>query len=125
MIAASDDFEQKSFVTLMSKLNHELHDMLGEVGKQYRVEQVTTDGRISVKNMSDQSVFAADYVEINGQVMLSATSDWERLKAPETKPRQVSSRPAVAVSLMFDGTPEGRVAAARQRRRQMLSHNPQ
>jgi hypothetical protein len=121
MIAASNgDFEEKSFVRLMSKLNSELHTMLGEVGDHWRVEQVTTDGRISVKNMSDQSVFAADYVEINGAVLLSATSDWERLKAPEPKPKK-SSRTEVAESLMFDDTPEGRVAAARQRRRQMVS----
>ena len=125
MIAASDDFESKSFVTLISKLNRELHGMLGEVGDQYRVEQVTTDGRMSVKNMSDQSIFAADFVEINGQILLSATSDWERLKAPETKPRRESAKNDVAESLMFDGTPEGRVAAARQRRRQMLSRNSQ
>jgi len=121
MIAASEgDFEEKSFVTLMSKLNHELHAMLGDVGEHWRVEQVTTDGRISVKNMSDQSVFAADYAEINGAVLLSATSDWERLKAPAPKPRQ-ETRIEVAESLMFDDSPEGRVAAARQRRRQLVS----
>lgn len=125
MIAASDDFDERSYVTLVSKLNSELHTMLGEVGDHYRVEQVTTDGRLSVKNMTDQSVFAADFVEINGAVMLSATSDWERLKAPASKPRQKSARPDVETSLMFDGTPEGRVAAARQRRRQMLSRNSQ
>ena len=125
MIAASDDFEEKSYVTLMSKLNHELHAMLGEVGDHYRVEQATTDGRISIKNMTDQSVFAADFVEINGAVLLSATSDWERLKAPTPKPRKQSAKSDVAESLMFDGTPEGRVAAARQRRRQMLSRKSQ
>ena len=121
MIAASDDFEEKSFVTLVSKLNSELHAMLGEVGDHYRVEQVTTDGRVSVKNTSDLSVFAADFVEINGAVLLSATSDWERLKAPAPKPRKESARADVASSLMFDDTPEGRVAAARQRRRHLVS----
>lgn len=126
MIAASNgDFEEKSFVTLMSKLNRELHAMLGEVGDHYRVEQVTTDGRISIKDMSNQAVFAADYVEINGSVLLSATSDWEKLKEPTPKPRRESARTEVAEALLLDGTPEGKVAAARKRRRQMLSRKSQ
>jgi hypothetical protein len=127
MIAASDDFDKKAFDTLAVKLGQELRNMLGQVGEKYSIDRITTDGRVSVKNGDDSSVFAADFVEFGEVVMLSATSEWEQIKAPEPKKKKYpqSSRSAVAESLMFDNSPEGRVAAARQRRRQMLSRNPQ
>ena len=122
MIAASDDFSQRTYHALANKLDNELHDMLGKVGETYRVEHVTTDGRVSVQNTSDQSIFMADFVEVGDRVLLSPTSDWEQIQAPQPKKKE-SSRSDVALSLMFDNTPEGKVAAARQRRRQMLSRN--
>ena len=38
--------------------------MLGNVGQQYRVEQVTTDGRVSFRNGNDSSILMAEFVEI-------------------------------------------------------------
>ena len=122
MIAASDDFDQKSYSVLVGKIDGELHTMLGNVGQQYRVEQVTTDGRVSFRNGNDSSILMAEFVEIGDRVLLSATSDWVVIQAAQAKAKQ-SSATNVALSLMFDDTPEGRVAAARQRRRQMLSRN--
>jgi hypothetical protein len=126
MVAASDDIDKKSYSALAVKLGEELRNMLGQVGEKYSIDQITTDGRVSVKNGDDFSVFAAQFVEFGETVLLSATSEWEQIKAPEPKKKQ-SQSPAndVALSLMFDGTPEGRVAAARQRRRQMLSRKSQ
>lgn len=114
MVAASDDFEQKSFGTLVGRLSDEIN---GTFGNKYQVDQVSTDGRFTVRNTADSSIFMGEFMEIGSRVLLS--SDWERVKAPE--PKKQSSRNDVATSLMFDDTPEGRVAAARQRRRQMLS----
>ena len=120
MVAASDDFEKRSFGKLVNKLDSELHTMLGEVGGKYRVEQVTTDGRVSFKKSDDQSILMAEFVEVGDRVLLSATSGWTVIQPPQPKQKE-SSRSDVALSLMFDDTAEGRVAAARQRRRQMMS----
>ena len=125
MIAASDDFEEKSYHKLAARLNDALGVMLGDgVGKSFRVDQVTTDGRVSVKNMDDNSVFLAEFVEIGDTILLSATSDWDRISdpAPEEKPG-----PKRVVEQLFDvNTPEGRVARARQQRRlEMSSHKSQ
>ena len=49
------------------------------------IDQVTTDGRVSVKNGDDQSIFMADFVEIGDRVLLSATSEWEQLQAPQAE----------------------------------------
>jgi hypothetical protein len=122
MIAASDSFDDKSFSALAVRLEDELRSMLGKVGENYSIDQITTDGRVSVKNGDDESVFMASYVDIGDRVLLSATSEWAQLQAPQPKVKQ-SAAVNVALSLMFDDSPEGRVAAARQRRRQMMSRN--
>lgn len=98
--------------------------MLGKVGEKYSIDQITTDGRVSIKNGDDHALFMASYVEAGDRVLLSATSEWAQLQAPQPKPQEKkdrSSAATIALSLMFDDTPEGRVAAARQQRRQMMS----
>lgn len=122
MIAASDGFDDKTLDVLAVKLSVELRNMLGQVGQDYKIDRITTDGRCSIRNGNDQSVFLADYVEVEDRVLLSATSEWAQIEAPKPKAKQ-SSAASVALSLMFDNTPEGRVAAARTQRRQMLSRN--
>jgi hypothetical protein len=118
MVAAADDFEERSYSKLVGRLSDALNLMLGDgVGKSYRVDQVTTDGRVSVKNVDDQSVFLAEFVEIGDVLLLSATSDWDRIGDPVPE-----EKPAPKRVVTFDtNTPEGRVAHARQQRRLLMS----
>ena len=120
MVAASDDFEERSYTRLIGRLNDALNLMLGDgVGKSFHIDQVTTDGRVSVKNVDDHSMFLAEYIEIGSTIMLSATSDWDRISDPVTEEEKPVTRRVVA---MFDTTtPEGRVAHARQQRRLLMS----
>jgi len=120
MVAASDDFEEKSVGSLVGRIDSELHAMLGDsVGDSYEIDQVTTDGRFSVKNKADGAVFLAEYIETGTSILLSATSDWKRIREPDPpKPAPKERKVEVHIDL---STPAGRVAAARQRRRQMMS----
>ena len=123
MVAASDDdFERRSYHRLSARLNDALAVMLGDVGKSYRIDQVSTDGRVSVRNVDDKSVFLAEFVEIGDVLLLSATSDWDRIHDPEPQKKPASKQ---VVALFDEKTPEGRVAAARQQRRLMLSRKSQ
>jgi hypothetical protein len=118
MVAASEDFEQCSYAALADKLDEQLHVMLGDdVGKTYKVDQITTDGRVSVVNTSDSSAYLAEYVAVGSCVLLSATSDWTRIREP-APPKPAPKKQIVSTDV---SSPEGRVAVARQRRRQMLS----
>ena len=123
MIAASDDpFEDKSYGKLLEKLGVELSESLGEVGKSFSVEEVSTDGRVMIKDTVSEATFLASFTELGDHVFLSGTSDWESITAPvEPKP---DPAPAPSTFSMFDETtPEGRVAAARSRRQVLLSSN--
>jgi hypothetical protein len=120
MVAASDDFEGKTYSVLLGKLTTELQGMLGDVGEKFAVQNVSTDGRVAVTDTTNGAVFMADYIEVHDGVMLSVPSEWERLSAPE--PPKPQPKPQEKVVPLFDtSTPEGRVAAARQQRRQLLS----
>ena len=125
MVAASDDFEAKTYSKLLEKLSAQLSDSLGEVGKSLRIEEVSTDGRVRVKNTENNAVFLAEFMEFDDVVLLSAASDWELLYAPhQADAEQPAPAPVKKVVELFDmNTPEGRVAAARQRRRQMMSRS--
>jgi hypothetical protein len=123
MVAASDDdFEQRTYSVLLGKLSHELTDMLGEVGSKMAVQNVTTDGRVAVKDTSNGATFMASYIEVPDGVLLSATSDWERLSGPDPVKQPPKPKEKTTVVPLYDTTtPEGRVAVARQQRRQLLS----
>ena len=122
MIAASDDFEEHTYGRLREKLSVELSNNLGEVGKSFSVEELSTDGRVKIKNAENGSVFLAEYVDLGVVVILSSTADWERIPAPVADAEQPVPAPTPRVVPVHDlNTPEGRVAAARQRRRQLLS----
>jgi hypothetical protein len=122
MIAASDDFEGKTYSVLLGKLTTELGNMLGDVGTKLAVQNVSTDGRVAIKDTTNEAVFLAEYIESGDGVLLSATSEWERIEAPKPKEPQPKPKSTVVVPLYDTTTPEGRVAAARQQRRQLLSH---
>jgi hypothetical protein len=120
MVAASDDFADKTYSVLLGKLTDELGNMLGDVGKNLVVQNVSTDGRVAIKDTSNEAVFLAEYVESADHVLLSATSEWERISEPQ--PKKPQPKPKEKVVPLYDtSTPEGRVAAARQQRRQLLS----
>jgi hypothetical protein len=122
MVAASDDFEEHTYGKLREKLSVELSNNLGEVGKSFSVEELSTDGRVKIKNAENGSVFLAEYVDLGVVVILSSTADWERIPAPVADAEQPVPAPTPRVVPVHDlNTPEGRVAAARQRRRQLLS----
>jgi hypothetical protein len=123
MVAASDDdFESKTYSVLLGKLTGELQDMLGDVGEKFAVQNVSTDGRVAVKDTSNGAVFLASYIEVaDDSVLLSATSDWERLRAPDPVKEQPPKSKEKVVPLYDTSTPEGKVAAARQQRRLLLS----
>jgi hypothetical protein len=123
MVAASDDFEERTYTMLLGRLSVELSENLGEVGKTFVIEEVSTDGRVCVKDTEKNAVFMADYAEFGDRVLLSGTSNWERIKTPVA---DSAEQPAPAptprvVPIHNPDTPEGRVAAARQRRRLLLS----
>jgi hypothetical protein len=123
MIAASDDFEKRTYTMLLGRLSVELSENLGEVGKTFVIEEVSTDGRVCIKDTEKDAVFMADFAEFGDRVLLSGTSNWERIKAPVADAaEQPAPAPTPRVVPIHDmGTPEGRVAAARQRRRLLLS----
>jgi hypothetical protein len=123
MVAASDDFEERTYGKLFDKLSVELSETLGEVGKTLQVEDISTDGRVCITDTNNKSAFLASYVEFGDRVMLSGTAEWERIPAPVADAEQPAPAPTrkKVVSLYDETTPEGRVAAARQRRRLMLS----
>lgn len=123
MVAASDDFEERTYGKLFDKLSVELSETLGEVGKTLQVEDISTDGRVCIADTKNNSAFLASYMEFGDRVMLSGTAEWERIPAPVADAEQPAPAPTrkKVVSLYDETTPEGRVAAARQRRRLMLS----
>ena len=122
MVAASDDFEERTYTMLLGRLSVELSNSLGDVGKSFVIEEVSTDGRVCIKDTDKNVVFMADYAAFGDRVLLSGTSDWERISAPVADVEQPTPAPTPRVVPIHNlETPEGRVAAARQRRRQMLS----
>lgn len=123
MIAASDDLDKSTYTALKDRLSTELQVMLGDAGESFRIQDVTVDGRVTVKNSANSSVYLAQYVSNGDTVLLSHSSEWERLVAPSRQ----DAAPAPNGDLpRFDmTTPEGRVAAARQQRRQIMSSKSQ
>src|SRR5580765_1458914 len=123
MIAASDGpFEDKSYGKLLEKLGVELSENLGEVGKSFSIEEVSTDGRVMIKDTVSEATFLASFTELGDHVFLSGTSDWESITAP-VEPKPEPTPAPSTFSMVDEGTPEGRVAAARQRRQLLLSSN--
>lgn len=123
MVAASDDdFEGRTYSMLLGRLSVELSNTLGDLGKSFIIEEVSTDGRVCIKDTDKNVVFMADFAAFGDRVLLSGTSDWERISAPVADAEQPVPAPTPRVVQIHNpDTPEGRVAAARQRRRLLLS----
>jgi hypothetical protein len=133
MIAASDDdetvasFEQNTLDRVRDRLAVALDDMFGD-GHKLVVGTVSTDGRALVRNTDTGAEHIARFREVGRHAYMADTAEWTTVKLPVSK----TPAPASASGTMFDvtannvvtldtTTPEGRVAAARQRRAQLLS----
>lgn len=125
MIAASDDKPEvqdnnRSVVAITQKLNTLLSDSLGAVAKNYSVLDVGFDNKVTISDKATGAVFVADFsiIGTDAEVFLSPVTAWATAKPGK---KAVKKKPA-AISLSdikvnYDlKTPEGRVAAARERR---------
>ena len=137
MIAASDDsndnkltFADLSAEKVKEKLSLALSEELGGHADGYRVEEVSLDSRARIVSKVDGAQFVAPFVVRPGGTVFFAepSSQWERLAPapPEadapTPPASAPSNVEIAFSEPIDtSSMEGRLRAARQRRRQLLS----
>lgn len=129
LVAASDDdagdrveFGELSSSAILEKLNVALSDMEGV--DKLRVEEVALDNRARIAGGG--KVYLADFFTFpGGSVLLSNPDEWEAISVPAPKADTTQPVPAPAdktvVPLFDQSTPEGRVAAARQRRRHMIA----
>lgn len=127
-IAASDDndgdekntFGELSSGKLREKLSVALSDMIGDEANNLSVDEVSLDRRAMIRNSRTGGVYLSQfYVADDGAVLLAIPDNWEQVIAP-TKADASRPAPAPATALNLS-TPEGRVQAARQRRRLLLS----
>jgi len=128
LIAASDDdFDDVSVEAISDKLNTALEDRIGD--DDFEIVRVSMDQRCRIQNKKTGLTFEATFTRLgNGQVFLSAPSEWDRVQSIklDDQPEEPAPLPAPKepsnVTAIFDvTTPEGRVAAARQQRRQMFA----
>jgi hypothetical protein len=128
MIAASDDddsvasFEQNTLDRVRDRLAVALDDMFGD-GHKLAIGTVSVDGRALVRNADTGAEHIARYREIGSHAYLADTAEWTTVKLPVSTGKK-DNTPAAAPSNVVTldvSTPEGRVAAARQRRAQMLA----
>lgn len=127
LIAASDqiEFEKITPDKIIDKLGVKLADMVD--GENFAVESVSFDNRCRIRNKDTGQGFEAEFVRMGTDVMLADAAEWERsdVVAPTIREggTQPSPAPAQVVSLSDEATPEGRLAAARNRRRALLAVN--
>jgi hypothetical protein len=121
LIAASDEFSSVTTDAISQKISDKLSGM--EDGDKFEVAELTLDNRCHIQNKETGSVFEASFaIAHGGAVLLSDASEWERVGVVEiTKQPAPKQKGKDAVVQLFDvNTPEGRVAVARQRRRQIM-----
>lgn len=135
MVAASDKtFEECSTHTLLERLTLALGEQVGKTDTVYRVDDITTDGRMRIVNRGLGKAWTAEYALFDDSVWIAPTESWESIEASDT-PKDTSTQPAVSSTpkaavpasktqkfvKLADTTSPERLAAARQRRRQMLA----
>jgi hypothetical protein len=125
MIAASDDdnldaFESRTVEALRERLTVALADMFGDDNKLV-IGQMSTDGRALIRNQDTGAEHLARFREIGPYAYFADTADWTTVRLPSSKPDNTPASKSPA-KVEFDmNTPEGRVAAARQRRAQLVT----
>jgi hypothetical protein len=125
LIAASDDnFDDKTTEVVTEKLNAALGELEGV--EDFEVVRVSMDQRCRIANKRTGTSFEASFALLPGNhVFLSSPDEWNRVQVvnledkPEPKP--VPQEPQKVTPIFNQDTPEGRVAAARQRRRRMIA----
>lgn len=121
LVAASDGLTPDEVITQIKQTIDEIEP------DRFAVEQVTFDNRCDIRNVETGQGFTAPFSLVGNAVFLHDPSLWERTDrvAPTAGEPQKQTRPAYdsdKVTPLYDNkTPEGRVAAARQRRRALLA----
>lgn len=125
LIAASDDnFNDVSTEAVTTKLNAALTNL--EDVEDFEVVRVSMDQRCQIQNKKTGLTFEAPFTRLGEQIFLATPDEWDRVQSVklEDKPDEPAAPPpkSTNVTPIFDAnTPEGRVAAARQRRRSMIA----
>jgi hypothetical protein len=118
LVAAGEDFGTNSHGKVKEEINKSLIAMFGEEGKQFKLDEISLNKQVLLRN-KENTVFLADFALLsNGKVFLSPSEEWEKkaeVKKDDKKPQ------AKVINLYDESTPEGRVAAARQRRRTAIN----
>ena len=123
MIAASDPddnlerFQERSVEATRERLVVALDDLFGE-GHKLVVGQMSMDGRALIRNSTTGAEHLARFREVGAHAYFTDTADWTTVKLPSSnRPDVTPAAPPPTTEVTFDlNTPEGRVAAARQRR---------
>jgi hypothetical protein len=133
MIAASDDnkdnklsFADLSTEKVREQLSIALSEELGPHATGYRVEEVSLDSRARIVSTVDGAQYVAPFVVRPGGKVFFAepSSQWERLAPAPSAGATEPPAPAPSSEKVVnfdDNTPEGRVKAARERRKQLLA----
>lgn len=122
MVAASDNFEEMSLDSIQEKLNLALKD----IDAKCEVKEITLDRRALITGETGSQWIAEFAVDADHSVHLIPPSEWKRIKDPEkrAKPEQPASsskKKVVHMSDKLSETPEGRLEAARIKRRKLLA----
>jgi hypothetical protein len=125
LIAASDKpIDDLRPEKIVDRLQVALDQM--QHGEGFKVEALTFDHRCQIRNIATGQGYAALFSLVGDAVYLHDASHWTRTDVvpPEGTPQE-QQRPVYAsdkITPLFDeSTPEGRVNAARQRRRALLA----
>jgi hypothetical protein len=123
LIAASDQpYGELTPDKLTDRLQVALDQM--QHGEGFQIESVAFDNRCHIRNKETGQGFAAPFSLAGGGVFLHDASYWERTDRvpPTVEPQQQPDYSRSNVAPLYDkDTPEGRVAAARARRRALLA----
>lgn len=125
MVAASDsDFEELSGQKLRERLSVALSEQVGPSATVYRVDEISLDNRMRIVNNAKGKSWIAEFALLaDNSVWVAPTEEWEAIEAsdePNDAQQPASSKKATVV-LSDDESPEAKVQAARQRRRQLLA----